>query len=383
MAQLPPRLAALAERIQPIDVEAMRTVRARHDQLTKPPGSLGRLEDLAVQIAGIVGQDRPRLSRKAVIVLAADHGVAAEGVSAYPQSVTAQMVQNFLKGGAAINVLAHRVGARVVVADLGVAADLPCQPTLIRKSIGRGTRNMVEGPAMTRDEAIAAVATGIEIVEAEVVRGLDLVGTGEMGIGNTTASSALAAALLGQPVAAVTGRGTGIDDRAWSRKVAAIERAIAVNRPDPADPLDVLSKVGGYEIAGLVGVILGAAHHRVPVVLDGFISGVAALVAAEICPRVRDYLIAGHRSVEVGHRLILDRLELTPLLDLHLRLGEGTGAALAMHLIDDALALLDDMATFAEAGVSQRPANASGPTGEQSSALQNQVDGNTDAFADG
>ncbi len=383
MVLLPARLAALAERISPLDVQAMRTARARHEQLTKPSGSLGHLEDLAVQIAGITGHGLLRLGRKAVIVLAADHGVAVEGVSAYPQSVTAQMVRCFLEGGAAINVLAHRVGARVVVADLGVAADLPYQTGLIRKRIARGTRNMAEGPAMTRDQAMAAVVAGAEIVDAEVERGLDLVGTGEMGIGNTTASSALAAVLLGQPAVAVTGRGTGIDDRAWLRKVAVIDGAIAVNRPDPADPLDVLSKVGGYEIAGLVGVILGAAGHRVPVVLDGFISGAAALVAAKLCPRVRGYLIAGHRSTEVGHRLILDHLGLTPLLDLGLHLGEGTGAALAMHLIDDALAIQDKMATFADARVSQRSAGASGLINASHSLRRDRADDDPETFSDG
>ncbi len=352
MARLLPRLAALVERIEPLDDGAMRRARARQDQLTKPPGSLGRLEELAIQIAGITGRDRPRVDRKAVIVLAADHGVAAAGVSAYPQAVTAQMVQNFLAGGAAINVLSQRAGVRVVVADLGVAVDLPPHPFLITRKIGRGTRNMTEGPAMTPDQALTAVIAGVEIVDAEIERGLDLVGTGEMGIGNTTASSAITAVLTGAAPGAVTGRGTGIDDRAWARKVAAIERAISLNRPDPDDPLDVLSKVGGYEIAGLVGVILGSASHRVPVVLDGFISGAAALAASKICPRVRDYLVAGHRSAEAGHGVILEYLGLAPLLDLGLRLGEGTGAVLAMHLIDDAVALLDEMATFAEAGVS-------------------------------
>jgi nicotinate-nucleotide--dimethylbenzimidazole phosphoribosyltransferase len=352
MDRLPIRLSTLVDQIQPLDVDAMNRARERHARLTKPPGSLGRLEELAIRIAGISGRDRPRVDRKAVIVLAADHGVAAAGVSAYPQAVTGQMVQNFLAGGAAINVLSRRAGARVVVADLGVAADLPPHPRLITKKIGRGTRSMIEGPAMTRHEALAAIIAGVEIVDAEVDRGLDLVATGEMGIGNTTASSAITAVLTGATVAAVTGRGTGIDDRAWARKVAVVERALSLNGPDPADPLDVLSKVGGYEIAGLVGVILGAASHRLPIVLDGFISGAAALAAAKISRRVRDYLVAGHRSAEAGHGVILKHLGLAPLLDLGLRLGEGTGAVLAMHLIDDAVALLNEMATFADAGIS-------------------------------
>ena len=355
------RIIDVASRICPLDEEAMRAARERQDQLTKPQGSLGRLEELAVKVAGITGQTRPRLSRKAVIVLAADHGVAAEGVSAYPQAVTAQMVLNFLAGGAAINVLARQAGARVVVADLGVAAEIPPHPQLVSKKIGYGTRSMTAGPAMTMEEALAAIGAGIEIVEAELARGLDLVATGDMGIGNTTASSAIVAAITGRPVLEVTGRGTGVDDAGWGRKVAAIERALAVNRPDPADPLDVLAKVGGYEIAGLVGVILGAAAHRRPVIIDGFISGAAALIATELCPMVHDYLIAAHNSFEIGHRVMLERMELVPLLNLNLRLGEGTGAALAMHLVDDALALLDEMATFGEAGVSAKEQPAVAP----------------------
>ncbi|GAC1436336.1 MAG: hypothetical protein NVSMB65_10370 [Chloroflexota bacterium] len=345
------QIIAVTSRIGALDMAAMQAARERQDQLTKPRGSLGRLEELSVKMAGITGQVRPRLPRKTVIVLAADHGVAAEGVSAYPQEVTGQMVANFLAGGAAINVLARQAGARVVVGDLGVASDLPHHPQLVKKKIGYGTRNIADGPAMSVGEALAAIAAGIEIVEEEVARGLDLVATGDMGIGNTTPSSAIVAAMTGRAAADVTGRGTGVDDAGWSRKVAAIERALDVNRPDPADPLDVLAKVGGYEIAGLVGVILAAAAARLPVIVDGFISGAAALVATELCPAARDYLVAAHTSVEIGHRIILERMELIPLLILNLRLGEGTGAALAMHLIDDALAVLDEMATFGDAGV--------------------------------
>jgi nicotinate-nucleotide--dimethylbenzimidazole phosphoribosyltransferase len=342
----------LIRRILPLDDVTMQEARERQDQLTKPPGSLGRLEELSVKLAGITGQSRPRFPRKAVLVLAADHGVAAAGVSAYPQAVTAQMVLNFLAGGAAINVLARQAGARVIVADLGVASDLPEHPNLVRKKIGYGTRNMVEGPAMTVDEALAAVVAGRELVEAEIARGLDLVATGDMGIGNTTASSAIVATITGAPIRDVTGRGTGIDDDGWTRKVEAIERACALNRPDPANPIDVLAKVGGFEIGGLMGVILGASAARVPVIVDGFISGAAALLATELCPTARDYLIAAHNSVEIGHRVLLERMELVPLLNLNLRLGEGTGAAMAMHLIDAAAAILDEMGTFGEAGVS-------------------------------
>lgn len=352
-----PRSAALirgfSESIRPLDAVAMGAARERHDQLTKPRGSLGRLEELAVKLAGITGRPRPRFPRKAVIVLAADHGVAAEGVSAYPQAVTAEMVRNFLNGGAAINVLARRAGARVVVADFGVAAELQEHAGLVRRKIRSGTRNLAEGPAMTLDEALAAIAAGAEIVRGESERGLDLVATGDMGIGNTTASSAIVAAITGRPAAEVTGRGTGLDDAGWRHKVAVIERALELNRPDPADALDVLARVGGLEIAGLAGVILQGAARCLPVIIDGLISSAAALVAAELCPAARDYLIAAHSSVEPGHRVILERMELAPLLNLDLRLGEGTGAAIAMHLVDDAAAILDEMATFAEAGVSQ------------------------------
>jgi nicotinate-nucleotide--dimethylbenzimidazole phosphoribosyltransferase len=237
---------------------------------------------------------------------------------------------------------------------MGVAVDIPDHPDLIKRKIGYSTRNMVEGPAMTPDEALTAITAGIEIVRTEADHGLDLVGTGDMGIANTTASSAIVAAITGTRVADVTGRGTGIDDAGWRRKVAVIERALAVNQPDPSDPLDLLAKVGGYEIAGLVGIILGSAASRIPVILDGFISTAAALVATELAPSARDYLIAAHNSVEIGHRVMLEWMELAPLLNLNLRLGEGTGAAIAMHLIDDATAIMNEMATFAEAGVASK-----------------------------
>jgi nicotinate-nucleotide--dimethylbenzimidazole phosphoribosyltransferase len=308
----------------------MRQAQARQDNLTKPQGSLGLLEELSVKVAGIQGLARPRISDKVIITMAGDHGVAAEGVSLFPQEVTAQMVYNFLRGGAAINVLARHVGARVVVVDLGVATELEPHPELLAKKVAYGTKNMAQGPAMSREEAIQSIEAGIEIVKSELSRGMDIVGTGDMGIGNTTPSSAIVAALTGAPVADVTGRGTGIDDEQLAHKVETIERALAVNRPDPADPLDVLAKVGGLEIGGIVGVVLGAAAHRRPVVIDGFISGAGALVAAGLAPQVKDYLIAAHLSVELGHRLVLERLGLIPLLNLNLRLGEGTGAALGI-----------------------------------------------------
>ena len=338
--------------ITPLDAAALAAASARQNQLTKPPDSLGRLESLAIQLAGITGQPRPRLAQPAVIVMAADHGVARRGVSAYPQAVTAQMVANFLAGGAAINVLARHVGARVVVVDIGVVSDLPSHPELHARKIAPGTADLAERPAMTRDEAARAVATGIEIAAATIAAGADLLGTGEMGIGNTTAASAIVAALTGQPAAAVTGRGTGVDDAGLRHKIAVIEAALALHRPDPADALDVLAKVGGFEIGGLAGVLLGAAARRVPVVLDGFIAGSAALLACGLAPALAPHLIAAHRSVEIGHNAALAHLGLTPLLDLDLRLGEGTGSALGLNLCLAACKLLDEMATFGEAGVS-------------------------------
>ncbi len=348
------RIRAAANRVLPLDQHAAAAARHHLDQLTKPAGSLGRLEELAIQLAGITGQAQPRFEQKAVIVLAADHGVAAEGVSAYPQAVTAQMVHNFLNGGAAINVLARRAGARVVVADLGMVAELPTNAGLQSRRVGPGTANLANGPAMSREAAVSAIVTGMAIVEAEVTQGLDVLALGEMGIANTTASSAIIAALTGMVAADVTGRGTGVDETGWIHKVAVVERALALNQPDPMDPNDVLAKVGGYEIGGLVGAILTAAGHRIPVVLDGFISGAAALLAARLCPATRAYMIAGHCSAENGHQVALGHLELRPLLDLGMRLGEGTGAVLALHLIDAAAAILSEMATFADAGVAER-----------------------------
>jgi len=339
------------------DAAAMAAARAHHARLTKPEGSLGRLEELAVRLAGIGGVAVPEIGRKVVVVCAADHGVARRGVSAYPPAVTAQMVYNFVAGGAAINVLARRAGARVVVADLGVDHDFPPDLPIVHAKLGRGTADCSVGPAMPPEAARRAVVAGIALarrVTPRRRRGLTVVGTGDMGIGNTTASSAIVAAVTGARVRDVTGRGTGIDASAWEQKVAIIERALAVNRPDPDDALDVLGKVGGYEIGALVGVILGAAARRAPVVIDGFISGAAALLAATLCPAVRSFLIPAHASVEIGHRLVLERLELAPLLTLNLRLGEGTGAAVAMQLLDDAVAIMHQMATFDSAGVSGR-----------------------------
>ncbi|ETW95555.1 MAG: nicotinate-nucleotide--dimethylbenzimidazole phosphoribosyltransferase [Candidatus Entotheonella factor] len=338
--------------IPPIDEAARQAVEVRHGQLTKPPGSLGQLERLAVELAGIQGRDRPSVQRKAVIVAAADHGVATEGTSAYPQEVTTQMVLNFLHGGAAINVLARQADARVVVADMGVASDLDAHPSLYRRKVAYGTQNMRYGPAMTEAQARQALRAGLEIIETEARQGLDVLAVGEMGIGNTTASAAIVAALTGLAPEAVTGRGTGVDDQGLQRKIEVIAEALAVNQPDPQQPLEVLTKVGGLEIAGLVGIILGAAASRVAILIDGFIASTAALLAVAFNPAVKPYLLATHQSVEIGHRVILNELGLKPLFDLGLRLGEGSGAALAFHLLEAAVRILNEMATFAEAGVS-------------------------------
>lgn len=340
--------------IPSLDTNTMQAARARQETLTKPQGSLGRLEELSIQLAGIYAQPIPSIKKKAVIVMAGDHGVVAEGVSAFPQEVTPQMVLNFLNGGAAINVLARQAGARVVVVDMGVAVEMPSHPGLLVRKVAPGTRNIAIGPAMTRIQAEQVIQAGIEVVEAEIERGLDVAATGEMGIGNTTPSAAIAAVFTGQHPAQIAGRGTGLDDSGLRRKVAVIERALAVNQPNPQDGLDVLAKVGGFEIGGLAGVMIGAAARRKPVVVDGFISTAAAMIAVSLCPQVKPYLIAAHRSQENGHGLMLDWLGLKPLLDFDLRLGEGSGAALALPILEASLAILREMATFGEAGVSER-----------------------------
>jgi nicotinate-nucleotide--dimethylbenzimidazole phosphoribosyltransferase len=346
------RLRTWIERIGDTDAAAEAAAGARLDQLTKPPGSLGRLEELAKRLAGITGETIPVFERKAVIVMAGDHGVCEEGVSAFPAEVTPQMVLNFLNGGAAVNVLARQAGADVVCVDVGVNAELS-HPGLISRKVRRGTANLARGPAMTADEAVQAVLVGIETVAELVERGYRLFGTGDMGIGNTTPSAALLAVLGGVPVADAVGRGTGVDDAGIARKIAAIERGLTVNKPDPRDPLGTLAKLGGLEIAGLAGVILGAAAHRCPVVIDGFISTAAALVAARLAPSCRAYMIASHLSQEQGHARLLQELGLTPVMRLDMRLGEGTGAALLFPLIDAAGRIMREMATFDSAGVSR------------------------------
>lgn len=347
-------LDKVLQAIKPLDKSAMTSARSRQDTLTKPQGSLGRLEDLSVQLAGIQGKPIPRIKHKAIITMAGDHGVVMEKVGNWPQEVTAQMVYNFLRGGAGINVLARHTGAKVVVVDMGVATELEPHPQLLSRKIASGTKNIALGPAMSREQATKALETGIEIVTFEAGKGLDIVGTGDMGIGNTTPSSAICAVMMKKAVAEVTGRGTGITDEQLAHKIDVIKRALEVNRPDRSDPIDVLAKVGGFEIGGLAGVMLGAAVHRVPVVIDGFISGAAALIATALSPKLKDYLIAAHVSAEAGHRLLLIHLGLTPLLDLGMRLGEGTGASLGIFLAEAATRILDEMATFPEANVSER-----------------------------
>ncbi len=347
-------LTETIHRIRPLDEAAMQAARQRQDQLTKPQGSLGRLEELSVQLAGIYRQPMPAIKDKVIVTMAGDHGVVAEGVSAFPQEVTPQMVYNFLNGGAAINVLARHVGARIVVVDMGVASDFEPHPSLVVKKVAKGTANMAKGPAMTRAQAEQAILAGVEVVEAEIARGLDIVGTGDMGIGNTTPSAAIAAALTGESPARIAGRGTGVDDEGLKRKVSAIERALAVSQPNPQDGLDVLAKVGGFEIGGLAGVILGAAANGKPVMVDGFISTAAAMIAVAVAPAVRPYLISAHRSKEIGHGIMLDWLGLKPLFDLDMRLGEGTGAALGISVAEAACKILAQMATFGEAGVSEK-----------------------------
>jgi len=337
--------------VTPACRQASLQAQARLANKTKPRGSLGRLEELACRLASIYGTPDPELSDRAVVVMAGDHGVAAENVSAYPQEVTGQMLLNFARGGAAINVLARMQQVRLVVVDMGTTEPIAGLAQVRSGRLGPGTANLTRGPAMSREVAVQGLEYGIALADELQESGVSVLAVGEMGIANTTAASAITACLLGLPPGQVTGRGTGVDDDRRRRKVAAIEQALAVNRPNAADPLDVLARLGGFEIAGLAGVILGAAARRLPVVLDGFITGSAALVAAGLCPLVQDYLIAGHRSTEPGHAFLLRHLDLQPLLDLDLRLGEGTGAVLALNLVEASLRILREMATFEDAGV--------------------------------
>jgi len=349
-------LEATVQGIKPIKEEWRKRARERLDNLIIPPGSLGELLNIAERLAAIQETLKPSVRYKAVVTMAGDHGVVEEGVSNFPQEVTPQMVANFVSGGAGINVLAEVAGAQVIVVDMGVAADLSDlvkTGKILSYKIGYGTKNIAREPAMTREQAISSIEAGIEIASTLVEKGVELLGTGDMGIGNTTPSSAILAALSGLPVTEVTGRGTGISEEAWRNKVRVIERALELHKPDPRDPIDVLAKVGGFEIGGIAGLILGAAYHRVPVVIDGFISSAGALLAQGLAPSCVDYMFAGHLSKEPGHKFMLQRLGLKPLLNLDLRLGEGTGAALAMNIIEAAAQVIGKMLTFEEAGVSR------------------------------
>ncbi len=351
------RIEATLEKIGPLDQAAMAAMSERLDQLTKPRGSLGRLEELAIQLAGIRGSLEITVGRKVVILAAGDHGVAEEGVSAYPQEVTGQMLGLFAESRAAINILAKTVGAEVIVVNAGVASELPAGLENVGSvSLGRGTANFLHGPAMSRAQASAAVEAGVEIARQAIEDGADLLVTGDMGIGNTTASAAIVAAITGTKPEDAVGRGTGVDDAGLARKTAVLHDALALHQPDPADPLGVLAQVGGFEIGVLAGVVLAGASARRLVVLDGVVSGAAALIACGLAPLASGFCVAGHRSTEPAHSLALTHLGLEPLLDLRLRLGEGTGAALALPLIESAAALACQMWTFAEAGVAQRSA---------------------------
>lgn len=347
------RLNQLIAQIKPLDEQAIQSAIEHQNQLTKPPGSLGVLEQVAIQVAGITGEVKPQFEKKAVIVMAGDHGVCEEGVSAFPSEVTPQMVYNFLRGGAAVNVLSREAGADVVCVDIGVNADLD-DPKLVSRKVRKGTSNMAKGPAMSREEAISAILVGVDIVEQYVREGYRLFSTGEMGIGNTTASAAMLCAFTGMEPEETVGHGTGIGDAQWKHKCNVVRQALEINSPNREDALDVLAKVGGLEIAGLTGVILAAAANQVPVVIDGFISSAAALAAVRLAPAVQPYLIGSHLSEERGHTALLSELKLNPCLHVQMRLGEGTGGVLMFQLIDAAVRIMREMATFAEAGVTNK-----------------------------
>ncbi|WP_027371497.1 nicotinate-nucleotide--dimethylbenzimidazole phosphoribosyltransferase [Desulfovermiculus halophilus] len=347
------RLTEYAQSIPRPDADLFQAALDRLNQQVRPRGSLGKLEGTSARLAGIKRTLDVRLQNKVIVTCAGDHGVVEEGVSLYPQEVTPQMVHAFVSDGASINVLARHAGARVKVADLGVNYDFAPDLPILHAKVRKGTRNMARGPAMSREEAEQSIWAGIEIVDQLVREGLDLLGTGDMGIGNTTPSTAVIAAFSGLPVSKLTGRGTGLDDTRLRHKIQVIERALEVNRPDPRDPIDVLAKVGGLEIGGLAGLVIGAAAHEVPVVCDGLIATAGAMIGCEIAQQARDYLFPSHRSVEQGHAYMHERLGLDPLLDLEFRLGEGTGAAVAMELLDASTRILAEIKTFAELDVTQ------------------------------
>ena len=345
-------LSNTIENIEKIYIDSDGSIKDRFNRLAIPTGSLGRLEEFATIYASIKGSPDATIKHKVVFTMAGDHGVASEGVSVFPQEVTRQMVKNFLDGGATISVLARHVGARVVVVDCGVKADFEPVDGLKIKKVGYGTDNIAHGPAMSREQAIESLEAGIESFNEELLNGIDIIATGDMGIANTTPSSAIIACLTGTDLGKVTGRGTGLDDKGVDNKINVISTALDVNKPDPSDPIDVLSKVGGFEIGGIAGLCLAAASHRTPVLIDGFISTAAALIACAIEPKVNEYLISSHTSTENGHKIALKKLQKKAILNLDLRLGEGTGAVLAMNLVEAGVKILTQMATFSEAEVS-------------------------------
>jgi nicotinate-nucleotide--dimethylbenzimidazole phosphoribosyltransferase len=345
-------LGDLLGKIEPADQDILNKAQVRLDNLTKPRGSLGKLETLAARYCAMRQQLSPKIEKRIILTFAGDHGVVAEGVSAFPQEVTPQMVLNFLGGGAGVNVLANHVGAEVRVVDVGVAARVEGEG-LISKKVKSGTDNMAKGPAMSIEECLAAISAGMEVAGQAIADGADIIGTGDMGIGNTTPSAALFAELLPVAVDKITGRGTGIDDESLDRKIKIIEQAIEVNRDNLSTPLSTLAAIGGLEIAAICGVILEGAQKKIPVMVDGFISSAAALVAMKMNPDVLDYCFFSHMSAEQGHALFFEKSNLSPILDLGLRLGEGTGAVLAINLVEAGLKIMTQMATFGEAGVSE------------------------------
>ena len=346
------KLARLLERIEPADKSWEDKAWERLSSQIRPRGSLGYLEDMGAKLAAVCRSLSPDVAKKLVFTMAGDHGVACEGVSAFPQEVTPQMVYSFVQGWASINVLAKHMNADVRVVDCGVAADLPAEWPVVHRKIAKGTANIAVGPAMSAEDAAAGILLGAELVEqAWTQEGYRLFGTGDMGIANTTPSTAIVAAFSGKPVEELTGRGTGIDDTALLRKIDVVKRALAVNSPNPDDALDVLMKVGGHEIAGLAGAVLGAAAVKAPIVCDGFIATAGALIACRLAPAARDYLFLSHRSYEIGHGTMVDLIGIRPILDLGMRLGEGTGAVLAMGLVEASAKVLTEIKTFAEAGV--------------------------------
>lgn len=353
------QLATILDGIEPVEPAWIEKAAAKTAQLVMPVRAMGRLHDMAEQLCGIQQTLDPAIDRKAVLVMAGDHGVVAEGVNPYPQEITGEMVRTFLRGGAGINALAKCVDAQVWVADMGIIPDLDAsslenRDRLFIRKIQRGTANLAQGPAMSIEDAEKSLLTGFELAKTLFERGINILGTGDMGIGNTTPSAAVGSVITGTDVNAMVGRGTGADDQGLARKQAAVQKGIQVNHPDPDNGLDVLSKIGGFEIGGIAGCILAAAFHRRPVVIDGFISTAGALIAYSLCNTVKDYLFAGHCSEEQGHRAMLDFLDLNPILDLNMRLGEGTGAALAMGVLDGAVQVFKDVLTFEQAGVTEK-----------------------------